>query len=79
MENFIECCSCFEVEQMAIFAVLARRIWFRRNAMLFEGKNEHPNQIYREVVIAATDFVDSNSGEEAADEPVRREVSIPGS
>jgi hypothetical protein len=75
----MECCSRFEAEQMAIFAVLARRIRFRRNAMMFEGKSEHPNQIYREVVIAAADFIDNNSGEEFAVEPVRREVSIAGS
>jgi hypothetical protein len=79
MEIFMECCSRFEVEQMAIFAVLARRIWFRRNAMLFEGKNEHPNQIYREVVTAAADFIDNNSGEESAVEPVRCVVSNTGS
>jgi len=79
MEIFMECCSRFEVEQMAIFTVLARRIWFRRNAMLFEGKSEHPKQIYREVVTAAADFIDNNSGEESAVEPVRHEVSIVGS
>jgi hypothetical protein len=31
-------------------ALIARKIWLRRNAMMFEGLLSHPNALYREAV-----------------------------
>jgi hypothetical protein len=47
--------------QLALMAMVARRIWFRRNALVFEDKFVHPNTIFVETATACEDFQKCNS------------------
>jgi ribonuclease HI len=58
--NFLEifqlCLTRFDRDEMAFFAAIARRIWLRRNSMVFEGVSEHPNKTYMDAITVVEDF-----------------------
>jgi hypothetical protein len=43
-------------EDLELLAVLARRIWLRRNSLVFEGIFAHPNIVYKEGATSLCDF-----------------------
>ena len=53
-------------EEVELFVVIARRIWYRKNEVVHGGALTHPNQIVREAVAALEDFqrVSRNSGQQ---------------
>jgi ribonuclease HI len=51
-------CDQTEVE---LFAVIARKIWLRRNQVVHGGSFSHPNQVLREAVSILEDFRLSNA------------------
>jgi hypothetical protein len=48
---FQKCLGCgsnrFNSFELEMFAAIARRLWLRRNAVIFEGLFDHPNKILR--------------------------------
>jgi hypothetical protein len=52
-------------DQMTLMAVMARKIWFRRNALIFEGKFAHPKSIVKEATKACEEFIQLNSTQPA--------------
>jgi hypothetical protein len=42
----------FTKEQLALMAVICRRIWLRRNSLIFEGIFLHPNTLMMEAINA---------------------------
>jgi hypothetical protein len=57
LETLIKRCSSMYIE---IWAVLARKLWLRRNSVVFGGVFTSPNQLMREVVISIEDFKRAN-------------------
>ncbi|XP_062155084.1 uncharacterized protein LOC133863105 [Alnus glutinosa] len=56
MEIFQLCLNRFDRDEMAYFAAIVRRIWLRRNTMVFEGVPEHPNKTYADAIVAVDNF-----------------------
>jgi ribonuclease HI len=50
-------------EDLELMAVIARRIWLRRNAWVFEGRFDHPNTVYCEASRALQDYKRCNTKE----------------
>jgi hypothetical protein len=48
--------SKFEKEKVELFAMVARRVWFRRNKWLFEAIFIHPNEVYKSAVVSLEEF-----------------------
>jgi hypothetical protein len=46
----------FDINELALMAVRARRIWLRRNSFVFEGNFAHPNAVYNEAVTSFEEF-----------------------
>jgi hypothetical protein len=53
---FEHCMERFDRKDLALMAVVARRISLRRNAYVFEGKFDHPNGLYLEAVASLDEF-----------------------
>jgi hypothetical protein len=53
-------CSIKEVE---LFAILARRIWLRRNDVVHGGTFTHPTKLVRDAEIALANFHRANNGD----------------
>jgi ribonuclease HI len=77
LENFQLCLCRFSRDEMDYFAAIARRIWQRRNEMLFEGVVEHPNKSYTNAVAVVDDFKRCLKGDEEAHQPLEVEVRGP--
>lgn len=45
-----------DMDNLSLMATLARRIWLRRNHLVFEGMYTPPNVVYEDVVLACEDF-----------------------
>jgi hypothetical protein len=58
--------DCCKWEELALRAVIVRRIWLQRNSVVHNGCFTHPNMVYREVFLAQEDFKSCNSKEEQA-------------
>lgn len=58
LEEFLQ---CFSKDQVELLVVMARRIWLRRNSLVFEGVFRHPNEVYAEVAEALEEFKRCNS------------------
>jgi hypothetical protein len=43
-------------EQLDLMAVMVRRIWFRRNLMVFEGDFTHLTQVFHEAVVSIEEY-----------------------
>jgi hypothetical protein len=56
-------------DQMVLMAVMARKIWFRRNALIFEGKFAHPKSIMEEATKACEEFIQLNSTQPTQSRP----------
>jgi hypothetical protein len=50
-------------EEIELFAVLARRLWFRRNDVVHGGILTHPNQVVHDAEAALEEFNRANTGE----------------
>jgi hypothetical protein len=46
----------FTKEQLALMAVICRRIWLRRNSLIFEGTFLHPNILMMEAINAQDEY-----------------------
>lgn len=60
---FEDCISRFTQENLELMAVILRRIWLRRNRLVFEGVFAHPSNVYKESVLSLADFSRCNSRE----------------
>jgi hypothetical protein len=58
LETLMRRCSSVNIE---LWAVLARKLWLRRNSIVFGGVFISPNQLIREVVISIEDFKRANA------------------
>jgi hypothetical protein len=58
---FVFLSNRLNIEQMVLMALVARKIWFRRNAFIFEGEFAHPNSIVEEATKACEKFKWCNS------------------
>lgn len=56
-EHFL---SRFDLTKLELLMVVARRIWLRRNALVFKGKFIHPNTLYAEAVSACEAYYSNN-------------------
>jgi hypothetical protein len=54
----------FDRFEMALFAAIAKKIWIRRNSMIFEGVSVHPNKSYEEAVRLIDDYKRCHKGDE---------------
>jgi ribonuclease HI len=43
-------------EEFRVFVAISRKLWFRRNSMIHEGKFSHPNEVVREAMGAIDDL-----------------------
>jgi hypothetical protein len=68
--------SC-DKEILALWAVIARRIWLRRNSVVHNGSFIHPNMVYREAFLAYEEFKTCNM-EEAQPVPTLRDIATDG-
>jgi hypothetical protein len=57
------------------FAAIARRIWLRRNAVIFEGVSDPPNKIYADAVASVEEFHTSSKGNDLIPSAVSSEGS----
>jgi len=48
--------SKFEKENVELFAMVARGVWFRKNKWLFEAIFIHPNEVYKSAVVSLEEF-----------------------
>ena len=46
----------FDMEEIELMAVMAQKIWFRRNAMVRGGDFIHPDQVFRSTSSSLDDF-----------------------
>lgn len=46
----------FSKEDMELFVVIARKVWLRRNAFIFEGSFMHPYEVLKRADILLNDF-----------------------
>jgi ribonuclease HI len=60
-------------EELELMAVIARRIWLRRNAWLFERRFDHPNTVYNEALRSLVEFKRCNIKEQESSVSVGRE------
>jgi hypothetical protein len=56
MEVFSSLHAFCDWEDLALWVVMARRIWFRRNSVVHNGSFTHPNMVYREALLAHEEF-----------------------
>jgi ribonuclease HI len=61
---FAYCVERGTKEELELMAVIARRIWLRRNAWLFERRFDHPNTVYDEASRSFLDFKRCNIKEQ---------------
>jgi hypothetical protein len=54
----------FKKEDLELMAVTGRKIWLRRNAMVFEGNFSHPNVVFSAAVNSLVEFKQYNQKEE---------------
>jgi hypothetical protein len=60
-------------QEMDTFAVIARRIWLRRNLVVHENSFIHPNRLVQEAVVALDEFWKANDADER---PARQKGEI---
>jgi hypothetical protein len=53
-------------EDLAMWAVISRRIWFRRNSVVYNGSFTHPDMVYREALLVHEEYKLCNFTEEQA-------------
>jgi hypothetical protein len=64
MQLFEYCSQHFKKEDLELMAVTARKIWIRRNAMVFEGNFFQPNVVFSATVNTLAEFKQYNQKEE---------------
>jgi hypothetical protein len=57
---FAYCLERCTKDELELMATMARRIWLRRNAWIFEQRFEHPEVVFNEATKAWLDFKRSN-------------------
>jgi hypothetical protein len=55
----------FSKDQVELLAVVARKVWLRRNSLVFEGVFRHPKEVLEEAFLSLEDFRKWNSLEES--------------
>jgi hypothetical protein len=55
----------FSKDQVELLAVVARKVWLRRNSLVFEGVLRHPKEVLEEAIISLEYFRKWNSLEES--------------
>jgi hypothetical protein len=70
---FAYCVERCTKEELKLMATIARRIWLRRNAWLFERRFDHPNTVYNEASRSLLDFKRCNIKEQESSLPEGRE------
>jgi hypothetical protein len=53
---FEYCMEQFDMKYLALMAVVARCIWLKRNAYVFEGKFDHPSGLYLDAIASLDEF-----------------------
>ncbi|XP_062152053.1 uncharacterized protein LOC133860474 [Alnus glutinosa] len=76
LDIFQQCLNRFDRFEMALFAAIARKIWLRRNAMIFEGVFEHPKKIYADAVRLVGDFKRCLKGDEEMSKSIQENVRV---
>jgi hypothetical protein len=76
LDIFQQCLNRFDRSEMALFAAIAKKIWLRRNAMIFEGVSEHPNKIYANAVRLVDDFKRCFKGDEEMSKSMQQNVNF---
>lgn len=76
LEIFQLCMGRFNRDEMDYFAAIARRIWLRRNAMIFQGVSEHPNKTYANAIAVVDDFKRCLKGDVKANQPQEVDVWV---
>jgi hypothetical protein len=66
----------FDKFEMALFAAIAKKIWMRRNAMIFEGISVHPNKSYADDVRLIDDFKRCLKGDEKKPKSMHENVPV---
>ncbi|XP_062158594.1 uncharacterized protein LOC133866044 [Alnus glutinosa] len=74
MHLFEYCSHRFNRDVLELMAVIAMKIWLRRNSLIFEGFFANPNSVYKEGVKALEEFKQYNKKEEP---PIQAEVLAP--
>jgi ribonuclease HI len=54
----------FSKDQVELLAVVARKVWLRRNSLVFEGVLRHPKEVLEEAILSLEEFRKWNSLEE---------------
>jgi hypothetical protein len=55
----------FSKDQAELLTVVARKVWLRRNSLVFEGVLRHPKEVLEEAILSLEDFRKWNSLEES--------------
>jgi hypothetical protein len=79
MEIFQLCIDRHTPSELDLFTAIAKKVWLRRNAMLFEGTFDHPNKVYVDVVASVEDFRHYTKANYQTSIPVQHEGSSGGS
>jgi hypothetical protein len=79
VELFEDFIHRFPKETVELMTVTARRIWLRRNTLVFEGDFRHPSEVFEGAVAALEDFnrcnsTDLNPGDDTNDIQTSRQL-----
>lgn len=77
LEIFQRCLTRFDRDEMAYFAAIARRIWLRRNSMVFKSISEHLNKTYMDAITVVEDFKRCLKDEKVETSPEQVEGRVP--
>jgi hypothetical protein len=55
----------FNKEELALIAVVSRRIWLRRNSLVFEGTFAHPDSVLKDAILAQAEYRRCNKQEQS--------------
>jgi len=62
---FAYCMGRFNKKELALMAVVSRRIWPRRNSLVFEGTFAHPDSVLKDAVSAQVEYRRCNKQEQS--------------
>lgn len=65
-----------DIEEVELLVVVARKIWFRRNAVVHREDFIHPNHVFREAVDSLDEFREVNSKEDEGAEDKQEVVQL---
>jgi len=60
---FVYCMGRLSRDELEQMAVIARKIWLRRNALIFDGKFAHPDVVFDEAKVSLLEFKRCNTKE----------------